>query len=99
MKINEKGKFYYSEIMVKDNCEEYFDEEMGESFRVEITELFGTGEECIKNFGAVRIPVDDPNDSYFKSFEYLFLLKYNNNGTTLLISKSRCLLKAALGLQ
>ena len=99
MKINEKGKFFYSEIMVKDNCKEYFDEEMGESFREEITELFGTGEEGVRYFGAVRIPVDDPYDSFFKSYEYLFILKYINNGTTLLISKSRCLLKAALGLQ
>ncbi|WP_036876968.1 hypothetical protein [Xylanibacter oryzae] len=99
MKIYEKGDFYYSEIMLKDNCEEYFDEEMAESFREEITELFGYGKEGIRFFGAARIPVDNPGDCFFQSFDYLLVLKYIDNGTTLLISKTRCLLKAALGLK
>lgn len=96
MEINKRGAYYYAEIMLKDNCWDYFCESIAEPNKNEIIDLFGEGAEGIRYFGAVRIPWNDQERTEFHSWKYLYCIKYIDNGITLLVSKSRTFLLAVL---
>ncbi len=96
MEIKKLGDYYYVEIMVKDNCGKYFCESIAAPEKKKIIDLFGEDVGGINYFGAVRIPWNDNDSTYFQSWKYLYCIKYVNNGTTLLVSKSQNLLQSAM---
>ncbi len=96
MEIKKLGDYYYTEIMLKDNYEDYFSESIAEPRKNEIIDLFGEGAEGIRYFGATRIPLNDEEKTEFHSWKFLYCIKYIDNGTTLLVSKSRNFLLAVI---
>ena len=98
-KIEERGDYYYSVIDIKDNYDEYFEEIEEESEHYKsIYASFGNYEEDLIYIGMASVPIEDMRWWGFNNKIHLFVVRFRNNGQTLLVSRNRLMLEMAVGM-
>ena len=97
--IKERGDYFYSAIDIKDNYEEYFRKlDKDKDIYKELFNTFKDYEEDLGFIGESFIPIEDLRWWGFRNRLHLYVIRFGNNGLTLLASRNRALLELAIGM-
>lgn len=97
-KVEKRGDFYFSVIGIKDFFDDVFTEmEEDDNIYRLLCGTFFSYESGLFFVGETTFPVEDASDSQFSDSVHLYLLRFSNNGCTLLASTNRLALELALG--
>ncbi len=98
-KVLKRDDFFYSVINIKDNFDEYFEEldKRGEEYQL-VYNTFEDYEEDLFFIGRSSIPIEDLRWWGFHNYLHLYVVRFGNNGQTLLVSRNRLLLELAIGM-
>lgn len=97
--IKERGDFFYSAIDIKDNFDEYFRKlDKDKDVYKELFNTFKDYEEDLGFIGESSIPIEDLRWWGFRNRLHLYVIRFGNNGLTLLASRNQALLELAIGM-
>lgn len=97
--IKKSGDFFYVEIDIKDNFDEFFSklDAKCEAYN-KLYDEFRDYEEGLFFIGEAHVPIEDTRYWGFHNQIHLYVLRFNNNGQTLLASRNRLMLEMAVGM-
>ena len=97
--IKERFDFFYSAIDIKDNISDFFRklDKDNDEYK-EIFNTFNDYDEGLFFIGEATTPIEDSRWWGFHNQLHLYVIRFSNNGQTLLASRNRALLELAIGM-
>lgn len=97
--IKNKGRYFYSTIDIKDNFDDFFHKLNKNSIEYQaIYKTFKDYEDELIYIGEASIPIEDLRWWGFHNRLHLYIVRFSNNGQTILVSSNRLILELAIGI-